>query len=728
MVNGISKAFYLGLLTVCLTACGGGGSSGDEGYTGAGLIRVTITTDKTTLAVNQFGLGPNPAGPYTNTITVRAERPDGTLYPAPSVTVDLTPSTATGALYYLDGDPEHVEEITNPDGTKTKIPKAYRRLAFEDTSGIVTAHFHATGGGSVTLVASVADPNTGQSISSSIQISVGAGVSTGKAAQILFQGSADPLYITGQGRPDIKTLQIFVLDDAGAGVPNPSGNNLRLQLLAGRPNGGEKLVTRDAGGSAQEGTETPVNTVTVNGVAQVALHSGSLPGTVRIAAIADRADNNVDNGIQAAVTEVFTVPIGSGEIVSLTFTGRYPAAVAARRNTLGLDAADSLRNGVYYRDITVVAVDEFGNPPPAGQPVNFYLMDSPMTGYPSEGRGTFTITGSDGNPQEGGNTFATQTSSLAGARVNCLLVIEGQAPDQLGGRLISGVGGANLLSVYDPFNQTLDTGFKVPYTVGCPPHAGNVQNVPGGLMVLTDENGIASTVMNYPITQLGRNFKLVAEANGGKAGAVLSHWYMGVPDGSTLSINPPGDTAFTVQVGQAGSKVVTLQLADVNKSPLPAERIAVEIVITDPDEAAAIKAEEQVKVEEAALAALGTKPDDCDDQEPEDKALCEAFATQEEELNKAKQAASRARTLADLHTPKACATANLQVTDVNAAECAREPVLITGADGQVQVKLLVSDLSSTSPSKVEFFFNTVGPEIRSTTQKVTVTPGTGPGS
>ncbi len=125
--------------------------------------------------------------------------------------------------------------------------------------------------------------------------------------------------------------------------------------------------------------------------------------------------------------------------------------------------------------------------------------------------------------------------------MNCLLVIEGQRPDQEAGRLISGVSGANLLSVYTAFNQAVDTAFTVPYTVGCAPHFGNVANAPGDTVVQTDANGVASTLMNYPITQLGRNFKLVAEANGGKAGAVLSGWYLGVPDGSTLSINPPED-------------------------------------------------------------------------------------------------------------------------------------------------------------------------------------------
>ncbi|MEI2780336.1 MAG: hypothetical protein V9H25_03400 [Candidatus Competibacter sp.] len=44
-------------------------------------------------------------------------------------------------------------------------------------------------------------------------------------------------------------------------------------------------------------------------------------------------------------------------------------------------------------------MDEFGNPPPAGEFITFRLMDGPMTGYPDQGRGVFTIAGKDGNPR-----------------------------------------------------------------------------------------------------------------------------------------------------------------------------------------------------------------------------------------------------------------------------------------------------------------------------------------
>lgn len=720
-INGISKGFYLGLLAFFLAACGGGGGGGGGpttkgGFTGQGVVTVTITADKTTLAVNPTLQGPDPSGPFTNTFTVRVQRPDGTLFPASSITVDLTPSVAQGALYYLDGSSDHEDDNGNPLG--------FRRLVFDDTSGIVTGHFQAFATpGTVTLTASTTDPNTGQAISASINVTVGQGVSTGQPAQIFFQVDSSPLYITGQGQADVKAFQVFVLDDAGQPVPSAGANNLRLQLLAGRPNGGEKLTSVNAAGATQEGTT--VNVATINGVAQVALHAGSLPGTVRVSATADRSDNNVDNGIQSSVTDVISIPIGSGEIVSLTFTGPFPGAVAQQANNLILGPNDTLTpNGVYSRLISVVAVDEFGNPPPAGQPITFSLIDSPATGYPTEGRGTFTISGTDGNPQEGGNSFRTQSSSLAGTRVNCLLVLEGQRPYQEGGRLVSGISGANLLSVYNAFNQTFDTGFTVPYTVGCAPHFGNVENSPGGVTAQTDASGVASTLINYPITQLGRNFKLVAEANGGKAGAVLSHWYLGVPDGSLLSLEPD---SFVVTPGGTSSQVVKLSLVDgaTPPAPLPAELLDVRTVITDPDETAAAEAE-AAAVGARAAADSFTPTVDCDDPDPDppltdnQQAECDLDQELEDAAVAAEADAAAARAKADVFTPVICVTTDLTVTSASAAACAEPPVLRTDGQGLAEVKLIVEDLPPNG--SVEFFFTTVGPEIQADTVSVLAEP------
>ncbi|MDS4042951.1 MAG: hypothetical protein RKP20_17485 [Candidatus Competibacter sp.] len=782
MNGGLFRLLGLLLIGVLLASCGGGGGS-DGGFTNAEKIQVSITADKTTLQTNPSDFGPDPSGPFTNTLTVRITR-NGNLFPAPSVAIDIVSGLSSGALYYLDGDPAHEQCPTGatcpPDAT---VPIAFRRLTFEDTTGVVTAHFHSSGTpGTVVLKASAPDPNTGEQISANLTLTVGPGASTGLPAEVLFSIPATPLYITGQGRTDVKQFQVAVLDDGQQPVPNPTANNVQLQLLPNRPNGGEQLVAVTISGATQQGTV--VNTRTINGVAAASLHSGTLPGTVGIVAIADRADNNVDNGIQQPVTDVDTVAIGSGQIVSLTFTGPYPGAVAQRFNTLPLGDGDSINfaTGVYSRAISVIAADEFGNPPAPGKFVTFRLMDNPMTGYPDQGRGTFTITGEDGNPVEGGNTFSTPTSgsSLAGTTVNCQLVLEGGQLGQEGGWIVTGVSGLHLLSVNTPFIAGPDTGFTVPYTVGCPPYSGNVANNVGGATVQLDSNGLASTIMNYPINQLGRCFKLTVEANGGTAGAVMNpttestnftdcrSWYLGIADGSALTVIPESDLNFTVPVGEEITKVFTLQLFDggTPPAPLPAEVLSVQTVITDPDHDAFVAAENAVKIAEANVEAAqdaldnfaaansdlnvttpvpppgtskdcfleittvvdpGPPPITTSEIQPNPSAdpRCSTYATLQDnvsaaELGLATAQAARdtAKVRDDLYTPKATFTPN---------------PLVTGAQGIATMTVVVSDLytaqatGGTGDSQVQFFISTVGPEIVAPTITITVTPQGGGG-
>ncbi|MCP5420535.1 MAG: hypothetical protein H6970_06300 [Gammaproteobacteria bacterium] len=715
-----------------------------------------MTPSTTLLPVNSFGAPPQIGGPFTSTFTVRVEKADGSLLGGAEISVDLIAPEGSGALVYLDGDSEHQDD----DGNEL----LFRRLVFEDTSGIATGHFVAGATpGTVTLQASSADPNTGEVDSARIEITVGSGASTGQPALIGFQSVATPLYITGQGQVDVKLFDVQVLDDAGIPVPNSTANNVRLELLPGRPNGGERLTAVGINGDTQEGTI--VNTRTLNGVAQATLQTGSLPGTVTIAAIADREDNDVDNGIQNAVTDITTFPISSGQIVSLSFTGPYPGAVAARQNTLDLGVDDFINaaNGVYTRLITVVATDEFGNPPPPGQPVTLRLVDSPTSGYPDESRGVFNIGGDDGNPEEGGFTFATETSSLAAANVGCQLYFgaippefNGSVatsrrefrPDQEGSRIITGLSGSQLLSVNTAFNVTADTGFDVPYVVGCAPHFGNVENNPGGVNLLTDDSGIVSTVFNYPINQLGRHFCMAAEANGGKAGALMCHWYLGIATGATLNLIPADDTDFSVLIGQEDPvvKKVTLQLLDggVPPSPLPAETIAVQIDITDPDKTDRINAELEVAVAEKklelaeeAVSEAGVTEEQCTNGDvdengdpipgdpPDDSSECqvllELIAARDEAaaaLREAEAALAEAEIRDDAYEPQAC------VVPVGSTTCDDAvSVLRTDGSGIAMGNLLVIDLPPNG--LVEFFFSTVGPEVLADTITVTANPTAG---
>ena len=836
LMNGLKSLGGLFLLALMLTGWGMGGAIASGGFTGSGgsgggftgraLISIEITADKMTLPVN---IANRFTDAYLSTFYVTVKQ-NGNIFPAESISVTVASGLNTGDVYYLDGDPTHEACPTGATCPPTAtVPKAYRSLVFEKTSGIVSGHFLSDNTpGSIVLTATVKDPNTEQTVSASLTINVvggGGGITGGAPAAVTFVMNPTPVYIstnpdgtTPISQSSIKLFQVFVKDDLGQPINPSDGHTLRVEMLPNRPNGGEWLSTIDAKGNPQQGTSVLADMV--GGAATMALHAGTLPGTVVISATADRADNNVDNGIQMGITNYATVSIGTGVINSLTFTGPFADAVNGRLNWLTAQLIDpnsqkcpdigppvnvtcwkdALWDGTYIRYVNVIASDAYGNPPPAGTPITFRLIDSPLdmlqNRYPDQGHGQFAITGYNGDPQEGGLEFFAPNRKVP--RVNgdtlnpfvvpngvsyaladplCLLVLqdpevinpnpstvnalpsEGRLEYHVGSRLITGRQG-NMLTVNETFNQVnQNVGANVWYTVGCPPHKGNVMNFNtlqspvfgyGEINVMTDVNGIASTVVNYPANQVGRRFMLVAESNGGKVGAVMTHWYLGIPDGSLVAvIDPPslaqqmpplqtscgtgaisGLTAIlTVNPGASINQPITLQLLDggvgngdcnadglpegIIRTPIPGVPITVDVAINNPAEITAIVAEEAlVKAQAVFDAFIAANPGVCDkiidpanpdvvvDRDPDKCAKQKGLQTA---LDTAKETAVAARTVASLHTP----TASVSPT-----------ALVSGASGYSRAVLNVNDVPS--DGSVIFSFSTIGPEIRSKTLQIAI--------
>ena len=778
--------------------------AGGGGFTGISPMTISMTADTTTLPINIFNVTPNIGGPYTNTVSVKVTR-NGSVLATP-VNVAIVSGLSSGALYYLDGDSAH--EICPTGATcppTATVPKAYRQLAFADSTGIVTFHFSSTSSpGTVVLVASATDPVNSKVTTVYLSIDVvggsGSTSSTPVPGAVSFIMDTAPVYIqnnplgtTSVTQNTFKVFQVQVTDDYGQPIQQPVGHNtLKVQMMPNRPNGGEWLSTTGVDGTAQQGSE--VVTGLIGGLATLSIHSGSLPGTVLIAATADRADNNVDNGIQAGITNYAMVSIGTGAINSLTFTGPFAGAVFASANNLiavsgqcnGNDSCGNVWNGVYSRTISVIASDPYGNPPPAGTPITFRLIDSPLdmlkNRYPDQGHGQFAITGYNGDPVEGGYAFyaPNRTASRAtGDTLNpfvvpngvswaiadplCLLVLqdpevinsnpstinslpsEGRLEYHVGSRLITGRSG-NMLVVNEPFNQvSQNVGANVWYTVGCAPHKGNILNTDSNQsVVMTDDNGTASTVMNYPASQVGRRFMVTAESNGGKVGAVMTHWYLGTPDNSVLTITSPADltqqiaalipspdvnpwptlmtASAVVDVGAALTLPVTLQLLDggvmsggvLRRTPLPGVPISVDIVINNPSESAAIQAEEAVIAAQATLDAFeAANPGVCDQVitdvagEPNDRdpVKCATQKTLIADLDTKTNAAVAARATANLHSPTASVSPD---------------TVATGGGGYAKLVLNVNDLPS--DGSVDFYLSTVGPDVLSETVKISVAP------
>lgn len=795
-------------------------------------VTVEISADKTTLPINILNVGPSIGSPYTNTVNVTVKQ-NGQIYAAPNVAITIASGLSSGALYYLDGDSAHEKCPTGATCPPTAtVPIAYRSLAFKDTTGVVTAHFNASSTpGTVVLTATAQDPNTQKTISASLTIQVvggGGGVASGAPAVVKFIMDPAPVYIRdnpigttgGITQNTTKLFQVSVLDDFGQPVPDQGDvHTVLVKMLPNRPNGGEWLSTTDAQGNPQEGTQVLANLL--GGMATLAFHSGTLPGTVLISATADRRDNNVDNGIQMGITNYAMIPVGTGEIKSLTFTGPFADVVFSRGNNLVVcvdnaqkcqtggskdKVVDWLWNGIYNRIITVIASDPYGNPPPAGTPITFRLIDSPLdmlqNRYPEQGHGQFAITGTTGDPAEGGyeffapnrkppkrtaadtlNPFVVPNGvSYAIADPLCLLMLqdpeivngnpdtvnalpaEGRLEYHVGGRIITGRSG-NMLTVNTAFNQvSQNVGANVWWTVGCPPHKGNVSNFNSDENTLdntnvaanTDQSGVATIIMSYPANQVGRRFMVSAESDGGKVGAVMTHWYLGMPNGILTITSPQSLVAALAQVffaidptitnplnympwpglvqvvqdvaaGAAVNLPVILQVLDggvckawkgtecveVFRAPITGVPVAVDIVINDPDEAAALAAEEALAKAQAAYDAfVAANPGVCDlvvtdptnpTPAPRDPEKCAKQKELAATLDEAKSTAAGARAVANLHAP----TASVSPT-----------TLASIGGGYVRAVLNVDDLPLNG--SVDFFFSTSGSSVSSQMLQITL--------
>lgn len=101
----------VGWLGVCalglIASCGGGGGSG-----GAGPYSISLRVDAASLPLNLAGEVANIGGRYTTTVYVSARDNGGRPIPGSedsSFACSVVAGLDSGALYYLDGDPEQLK-------------------------------------------------------------------------------------------------------------------------------------------------------------------------------------------------------------------------------------------------------------------------------------------------------------------------------------------------------------------------------------------------------------------------------------------------------------------------------------------------------------------------------------------------------------------------------------------------------------------------------------------
>jgi len=539
--------------------------------------RLKLSATSTTLPVNLYSFedqqktpfpGNFPGSPYMSEVTLTLRHSNGQLV-AGTTTVNVSAS------------PTAIIEFSTLNTTGAPFSGSG---PVEVVGGVGTIYVHSgQTPGTATLIVTATDPdNAGQTISSQLTINV-AGAASNLPATVSISSSGTA-YISSSGGPGSSVVNATVRDGNNALVPDPAGfNNVKFEI-AGPAGTDARLSGVNAAGPV---TGTSVTTVTHNGIASVSLLAGTQQGPVQIKATADRGDNNVDNGIQDPVSATTTVVISDGKLFSLTLSTPSVNAILVDRVSTdatlinqggGTVTIPPDPNAIYSLTVTAIGVDRQGNPIIPGTVVRFGSIDAPQT------NGSFSISGTQGNPKEGGTLFTAtdghfRTAGGGAGPGDTLLVfgkdVEGNA-DLESAVKVTAVNSETSLTVGTPFNLNDTTGTSVDYGSVLPYIVGRAQTGNITSPASTNAFGVASTTLNYPVSALGRAVAIWAQSDSTDAVTNLTDTvtdaqvlvFPGVaPATITISPNPiPGNFTTTV----------TACIADALSSPLAGVRFTFE--------------------------------------------------------------------------------------------------------------------------------------------------------
>lgn len=437
--------------------------------------------------------------------------------------------------------------------------------------------------GIATVTLTTNDPISGFEISHSFDIEVvDDGSNPGQPSSISLSNNGAALYTNGSGGTTSQNLNISVRS-GNVPVLDPQVNNVQLSLITDGTNSGEKLTGTNVSGTAVSGTNVKI--ATVNGIANILVNSGSNPNAITVTATVDRADNNVDNGIQDGLSSVSSFIVSDGVLWALELTSPALDALTVNAET-GNDGTIDYQDGTYSLVISAIATDKSGNPA-LPQTLQFGMINSPITGYPNNGSGSFIISGIDGNPQEGGRNFTSSNGAFltaaSGAQPSDTLVVFGE--ESLGNEdlesavTVATVNSQTSLSIVERFNRNDGTGsinndFGIlPYAIG--------RAVDGNITAtaVINEVGVATTRMNYPVSQLGRIAAVFVKGQGAVTNGVVRTVtdveltaFPGVEgfndQSSTLTVSP------NIIPGNVNNIGFTVCVADSARNPLPGRPIS----------------------------------------------------------------------------------------------------------------------------------------------------------
>lgn len=489
--------------------------------------RLALTATATTLPLNPCSIAdqqsaPYPCNflgsPYISEVTVTWRHANGQLVTGTQcVNVSVSPTTTITFSQLVGGG----SCVPNPS-----TGDLFHNLAGSGpvavTAGVGTIYVHSGQTPGVgTLSVTAIDPDSGQTITSQLQITVAGGASGIPAA--VTATSNGGAYVKSSG--GIGTLvTATVTDGSGALVADPSSFD-NVQFSIAGPAGADGLLS-GVNAAGQTTTGTTVASTTHHGVAAVSFLPGNQQGPVQVKATIDRADGNVDNGIQDAVSATATVVVSDGKLYSLTLTSpgsNAPAILVNRVSTQatlinqGSTPIPPDPNATYSFTVSAIGTDRQGNPVLPGTQIKFGSIDSPV-----DVNGNYQISGVKGDPQEGGTLFSASdglfTTAGGGAGPGDTLLVFGKLvdgnADLESAATVRSVQNAQNLTVTMPFNLNDTTGSSVNYGPVLPYIIGRAQIGNITSPATTNSIGVASTTLNYPVSALGHVTGVWAQSTG----------------------------------------------------------------------------------------------------------------------------------------------------------------------------------------------------------------------
>jgi hypothetical protein len=485
--------------------------------------RMTLQATTTTLPIRPLGVGIIFGSPYVADVTLTQRSLDGALVSTgeDQFGAAINPVTIAAFSTLDDGDTDDVNEFEVLLGNGP----------VDAAGGRATVFVHSFNqAGQAVLTVTAQDPQTGETVSAQQTFTIASGAA-GVPGSVVITTGPEPVFIQGVNGPTSKSVEVKLFDGAGGILPTPGTqptafNNIQLEIVGGAQ-GGERLQAGAQSGSL-------VRVVSNNGVGNAIYASGSRSGPITLRATSDRADNNVDNGIQDPITSTAPFSVSDGRLFDLEITN--PAASGSTNAQAFQFSGDPTQYGQF---VTVSARDRFSNPVPAGTQIRFGAIDHPL-----DAAGNFAIAGGDGDPQEGGTTFTAPggafTTAGAGAGPGDTLIVFGEESnanrDLESARNVQQIVSPTTLVVQNRFNFNDDTGSSVnngpvlPYVIGRAVDGttsgfttqivvidGNEVLVvfpTGGQTVTTDELGEATFLLRYPASKLGKNAILWAQGSG----------------------------------------------------------------------------------------------------------------------------------------------------------------------------------------------------------------------